>query len=126
MGVKILYIEDNPLNMRLVRKILTSAGFEMIEAMDGHTGVNLANQEMPDLILMDINLPDIDGLAATVQIKSSPKMSKIPVIALTANTMHGDRERFMSAGCDGYVPKPVAKNELLTTISSFLPVIAAV
>lgn len=120
MGAKILYIEDNPLNMRLVRKILTGAGFQMIEAIDGLSGVALADLEMPDLILMDINLPDIDGLAATVRIKSCPKMGRIPIIALTANTMHGDRERFMAAGCDGYVPKPVAKNELLTAISTFL------
>jgi two-component system cell cycle response regulator DivK len=120
MAVKILYIEDNPLNMRLVRKILSAAGYQMIEAIDGLSGVALADREMPDLILMDINLPDIDGLAATLRIKSSPKMSRIPVLALTANTMHGDRERFMAAGCDGYIPKPVAKNELLTAISAFI------
>lgn len=120
MSTKILYIEDNPLNMRLVRKILSSAGFDMIEAIDGLSGVSLADREMPDLILMDINLPDIDGLAATARIKSCPRMSRIPIVALTANTMHGDRERFMAAGCDGYVPKPIAKNELLTTISAFL------
>lgn len=122
MGIKILYIEDNPLNLRLVRKILINAGFEMLEAVDGLTGVALANQELPDLILMDINLPDIDGLDATVRIKSCSTMARIPIIALTANTMHGDRERYIQAGCDGYIPKPIARNELLTTISSFLPV----
>lgn len=121
MGRKILYVEDNPLNMRLVRKILQNAGYRMIEAMDGLSGVEMAQQERPDLILMDINLPDIDGLAATLRIKSSPTLAHIPIIALTANTMHGDRERFMEAGCDGYIPKPIAKNELLTMVSNFLP-----
>lgn len=121
MSRKILYVEDNPLNMRLVRKILQTAGYCMIEAMDGLTGVDLANRERPDLILMDINLPDIDGLAAAMRIKSSPNLAHIPIIALTANTMHGDRERFMAAGCDGYIPKPIAKNELLTMVSNFLP-----
>ncbi|MBC8097833.1 MAG: response regulator [Armatimonadetes bacterium] len=120
MTAKILYIEDNPLNMRLVRKILVSAGYQMVEAIDGFSGVTLAAKEMPDLILMDINLPDIDGLAATLRIKSSPKLSRIPVIALTANTMHGDRERFIAAGCDGYIPKPVARNELLMMVHTFL------
>jgi two-component system, cell cycle response regulator DivK len=120
MCPKILYIEDNPLNMRLVRKILSSAGFTMIEAVDGLSGVALANREMPDLILMDINLPDIDGLAATIRLKSSPRTSGIPVIALTANTMHGDREQYIEAGCDGYIPKPVARNELLRMISALL------
>jgi CheY-like chemotaxis protein len=120
MTVKILYIEDNLLNMRLVRKILSAAGFEMLEAMDGLSGVAMAAREMPDLILMDVNLPDIDGLEATVRIKASPVTSRIPVIALTANTMHGDRERCMQLGCDGYIPKPVARNELLSIISNFL------
>lgn len=118
--VTILYVEDNPLNMKLVRKILSSAGYQMLEAMDGVTGVELAHQRNPDLILMDINLPDIDGLAATFQLKNSAKTAHIPVIALTANTMHGDRERYMKAGCDGYIPKPVAKNELLAVILSTL------
>lgn len=121
MGRKILYVEDNPLNMRLVRKILQNAGYKMLEAMDGLSGVEMAQNERPDLILMDINLPDIDGLAATLRIKSTPTLAHIPIIALTANTMHGDRERFMEAGCDGYIPKPIAKNELLTMVSNFLP-----
>lgn len=120
MMTKILYIEDNPLNMRLVRKILVAAGFQMIEAIDGLSGVQMAAEEMPDLILMDINLPDIDGLDATVRIKNSPALASIPIIALTANTMHGDRERFMALGCDGYIPKPVARNELLSIISNFI------
>ncbi|MGQ9889685.1 MAG: response regulator [Aggregatilineales bacterium] len=120
MLAKILYIEDNPQNMRLVRKILQHSGYEMIEATDGLTGVALAAQELPDLILMDINLPDIDGLEATARIKALPQMAHVPVIALTANAMHGDRERFIAAGCDGYLAKPVTRIELLNTLAHFL------
>ncbi len=120
MPSRILYIEDNPQNMRLVRKMLHIGGYEMIEATDGLSGVAIAAREMPDLILMDINLPDIDGLEATARLKASPSMAHIPVIALTANAMHGDRERFIAAGCDGYLAKPVTKNELLNTVAVFL------
>lgn len=120
MSIRILYVEDNPQNMRLVRKMLKLGGYEMIEAVDGLTGVAVAARELPDLILMDINLPDIDGLEATARLKADPRLAGIPVIALTANAMHGDRERFMSAGCDGYLAKPVTKNELLNTVNHFL------
>jgi CheY-like chemotaxis protein len=122
MGGKILYVEDNPQNMRLVRKFLTMAGYEMIEAVDGLSGVAVAAREMPDLILMDINLPDINGLEATSRLKASPQLSWIPVIALTANAMHGDRENCIASGCDGYIPKPITKNELLNTVAFFLQV----
>jgi two-component system, cell cycle response regulator DivK len=117
---KILYIEDNPQNMRLVRKMLKSGGYAMIEAMDGLSGVEIAMQEVPDLILMDINLPDIDGMEATSRLKANSQMLHIPIIALTANAMHGDRERFLEAGCDGYLAKPVSKNELLNTVAFYL------
>lgn len=120
MPAKILYIEDNPQNMRLVGKMLKVGGYDMIEASDGNTGVEVAQREMPDLILMDINLPDIDGLEATAIIKSMPELAHIPVIALTANAMQGDRERFIASGCDGYLPKPVTKNELLNAVARFL------
>ncbi|GAB4324993.1 MAG: response regulator [Phototrophicales bacterium] len=120
MSHVILYVEDNPQNMRLVRKMLKGGGYEMIEAPDGQTGVRLALEFKPDLILMDINLPDIDGLEATRQLKSNPKCDHIPIIALTANAMHGDRERFIEAGCDGYIAKPITRNELLNTINYFL------
>lgn len=117
--MRILYIEDNPQNMRLVRKMLQIDGHEMIEAINGIDGVAAANRELPDLILMDINLPDIDGLEAAARIKSQPSLAHIPIVALTANAMHGDRERFISAGCDGYLAKPVTKNELLNTVTLF-------
>ncbi len=118
--MKILYIEDNPLNMRLVQKILKSVGYDMIPATDGLTGVALAASELPDLILMDVNLPDIDGLDATSRLKASPDLNWIPVVAVTANAMHGDRERCLAAGCDGYIAKPVTKVELINTINYFV------
>ena len=121
MSSKILCVEDNPQNMRLVRKILLSAGYSIVEAVDGLSGIDLAEREMPDLILMDVNLPDIDGLEATARLKKMDDIATIPVIALTANAMHGDRERCLEAGCDGYVPKPITKNELLNTVAHFLP-----
>lgn len=120
MGSKILYVEDNPQNMRLVRKILQSVGYIVIEAVDGLSGLAMAAREMPDLILMDINLPDISGLEATHRLKASPQLSWIPVIAVTANAMHGDREMVLQAGCDGYLAKPVMKSELLQTVAMTL------
>ncbi|MCB9451015.1 MAG: response regulator [Anaerolineaceae bacterium] len=120
MTARILYVEDNPQNMRLVRKILRSAGYEVLEATEGLVGVSVAAREVPDLILMDINLPDITGLEATTRLKASPRLSWIPVIAVTANAMHGDRENCLAAGCDGYLSKPVMKNELLQIVATFL------
>lgn len=117
---RILCIEDNPQNMRLVRKILKHHGYEVIEAVDGTSGVALASREVPDLILMDINLPDIDGLDATQQIKNNPDLAHIPIVALTANAMYGDEERILAAGCDGYISKPVSKNALVEKVAETL------
>lgn len=116
----ILYIEDNPLNMRLVRKLLNSLGYNMLEARDGATGLSMASAERPDLILVDVNLPDIDGLEVTKRLKADDSISHIPIVALTANAMHGDRERCLGAGCDGYIAKPIAKLELKNTLAHFL------
>jgi two-component system cell cycle response regulator DivK len=120
MAYRILYIEDNFQNKRLVRKILTARGYEVLEAEDGLTGVEIATKELPDLILMDISLPGIDGVEATQRIKASQETARIPIIALTANAMRGDRERFIAAGCDDYLPKPISTNELLSQIGMFL------
>lgn len=122
MSGKILYIEDNPQNMRLVRKMLRSGGYDMIEATDGQSGIEKATSETPDLILMDINLPDIDGTEAAKRLKKSPDLADIPIIALTANAMHGDREYITNSGCNGYLAKPVARSELLNTIAHYLSV----
>src|SRR5215207_4318180 len=107
MSMKILYVEDNERNMRLVRKFLEHDGYTVLEAVNGLTGLEVAARERPDLILMDINLPDIHGLEATSRLKSSPDLAHIPVIALTANAMHGDKERCLTAGCNGYIAKPI-------------------
>jgi two-component system cell cycle response regulator DivK len=120
MKARILCVEDNPQNMRLVRKILMTAGYDVLEAVDGTTGIELTQRERPNLVLMDVNLPDIDGLEATTRLKAQPTLAHIPIIALTANAMHGDRERCLDAGCNGYVPKPITKNELLNTVAHFL------
>lgn len=116
----VLYVEDNPQNMRLVRKFLRMGGYTLIEAETGEEGIKKATSEIPGIILMDINLPDIDGVEATKQLKAMPQTAHIPVIALTANAMHGDRERFLEAGCDDYLSKPISKNELLDRIDSLL------
>jgi two-component system, cell cycle response regulator DivK len=120
MTAKILYIEDNPYALQLVRDVMEVYGYDLIEAYDGLTGVAVAARERPDLILMDVNLPGIDGLEATARLKASPELSYIPIIAVTANTTYGDRQRCIAAGCDGYVPKPVSVRELIDTVRVFI------
>jgi two-component system cell cycle response regulator DivK len=117
---RILYIEDDFQNRRLVRKLLRLNGFEMIEAEDGLQGIAIAAREKPDLILMDINLPGIDGMEATSRLKSSDDLSHIPIIAVTANAMRGDRERIMEAGCDSYLQKPINTVKLMELVTSFI------
>ena len=117
---KILYIEDNPQNMRLVHKILSDAGYEVIEAKTGLSGIAAVEQEKPDLVLMDVNLPDINGLDVARRLKAAPTLASIPIIALTADSMSDDRDRCLAAGCDGYLAKPVMKNQLLNSIAGFL------
>jgi CheY-like chemotaxis protein len=116
----ILYVEDNPRNMRLVRKLLEHAGYTVLEAYDGYSGLNMAVDNRPDLILMDVNLPDIDGLKVTSRLKKTPTTNHIPIIALTANAMHGDKEKCLAAGCDNYMPKPISKHLLLDTVKETL------
>lgn len=118
MAKRILCVEDNPQNMRLVRKILQHHGYEVIEAEDGLSGVDKALNQHPDLVLMDINLPDIDGLEATGRIKQ--ERPSLHVVALTANAMYGDEERCLAAGCDGYISKPVSKSVLLDKLAGIL------
>ncbi len=120
MSTRILYIEDNLLNMRLVRKILMSMGYTMLEAVDGNSGLQMAAQELPNLILVDINLPDIDGLEVVKRLKEDTTLASIPAVALTSNAMHGDRDRCLAAGFDGYLAKPVARVELKNALEHFL------
>jgi two-component system cell cycle response regulator DivK len=103
----ILYVEDNAENRMLIRRILQAEGFNMIEASSAKQALEIILQERPDLILMDINLPEMDGYTLTARLKAMPQLNNVPIIALTANVMRGDRERTLEAGCDGYIQKPV-------------------
>jgi two-component system, cell cycle response regulator DivK len=116
----VLIVEDNPANMTLSVFLLQSAGHKVLKALDAETGLALAREEHPDLILMDIQLPGMDGLEATALLKSSEGTAKIPVIALTALAMKGDEERIRAAGCDGYIAKPMRYQEFLATIEGQL------
>jgi signal transduction histidine kinase len=117
---RILYVEDDVPGRMLVSQVLQAAGYEVLEAEDGITGIRLAQNEKPDLILMDINMPGLDGYEAATKIKSLTGMSNTPVIAVTANVMEGDRERALTAGCDGYLPKPIDIDALPDQIREFL------
>jgi len=117
---KILYVEDNPANRTLVRQVLEMAGYTVIEAADALSGIKMAGEEKPDLILMDINIPGMDGYETTTRIKSLPDLAQTPVIALTAKVMAGDRERALTAGCDGYIAKPINVDTLPRQVSEFL------
>src|SRR5690554_5885609 len=103
----ILHVEDNFDNRVLVRRLLMSEGYQVLEAENATKAISILQTTQPDLILMDINMPDIDGYTLTSQIKSLDHMQKIPIIAITANVMRGDRERSLQAGCDGYIEKPI-------------------
>ena len=117
---KVLVIEDNPANMTLATFLLQSAGHSVLAATDAETGLTLARSEQPDLVLMDIQLPRMDGLEATGLLKADPATRDIPVVALTALAMKGDEARIRAAGCDGYIAKPLAYKDFLATISSHL------
>ena len=117
---KVLVVEDNPANLTLATFLLQSAGHVVLAARDAENGLALARVEQPDLILMDIQLPGMDGLEATAMLKSDPSTRAIPVIALTALAMKGDEQRILAAGCDGYIAKPLAYKEFLATISARL------
>jgi len=120
MAKRILYVEDNFENRLFVRRVLESMGLEMIEAEDGLAGIDMAQVENPDLILMDVGLPGMDGLETTARLRDIPAVSQIPIIALTANAMKGDRERCLSAGCDGYLQKPIGVSDLREQVMRFL------
>ena len=120
-AVKILIVEDNPQNMKLATTVLQKSGYDTLQAVDADSGIMIARQELPDLILMDIQLPGMDGLTATKLLKGDRLTSDIPVIALTAFAMKGDRERIIEAGCDDYVSKPINYKEFLVTVARWLP-----
>jgi two-component system cell cycle response regulator DivK len=117
---KILYIEDNLDNMTLVKRVLEIEGYEVIEAGNGKDGLAKAMSNRPDIIITDINLPDIDGYEITDTLKRAKETAHIPVIAMTANVMKKDRESVLQAGCDGYISKPIDIDELPSQIENFL------
>jgi two-component system cell cycle response regulator DivK len=120
MTKRILLVEDTEDNRQLVRDLVTSAGYELIEAPDGHSGVSMAAQCKPDLILMDIQLPVMDGYEATRRIKANPELRATPIIAVTSYALSGDEAKARDAGCDGYVAKPFSPRLLLAKIAEFI------
>jgi len=117
---KVLIVEDNPTNMTLAVFLVQSAGHTVLSATDAEAGLTMAREDQPDLILMDIQLPGMDGLEATALLKRDDATRNIPVVALTALAMKGDEERIRAAGCDGYIAKPMRYQEFLTTIATHL------
>ena len=118
---RILIIEDQEDNRRIIRDLLTSAGFALLEAVTGEEGVERAQEDVPDLILMDIQLPGIDGYEATRRIKGHPALRRNPIVVVTSYALSGDDVKARDAGADGYVTKPFSPRALLATIRGFLP-----
>ena len=121
MSKKILVVEDTEDNRQILRDLLSAAGYYMIEAHDGAEGVARASEHRPDLILMDIQMPVMDGYEATRRIKADPVLMSIPVIAVTSYALSGDEDKARAAGCDGYVAKPFSPRQLLAKIREYLP-----
>lgn len=122
MPYKILYVEDNPDNMTLVRRALEARGYEVLWAPNGLKGVEMAEADQPDVILLDINLPDIDGYEVARRLRSSSKnfLVYVPIIAVTANALRGDAEKALASGCDVYMSKPINIRELWARVEGFL------
>jgi two-component system cell cycle response regulator DivK len=116
----VLYVEDNEYNRKMVRKLLSHSSFRVIEAVDGETGVELAQQRLPDLILMDVQLPKMSGLEAVQLLKADSRTSHIPIIVITSYALSGDREKAMKAGASGYLAKPYSPRELMALIGQYL------
>jgi len=116
----VLVIEDNEMNMKLARSLLQIGKYSVLEAVDAEVGIQLAREHHPDLILMDIQLPGMDGLAATREIKNDPAVKDIAIVALTSYAMQGDEEKARDAGCAGYISKPIDTRSFLETVGKFL------
>ena len=121
MSKRILIVEDQEDNRSILRDLLSAAGYELIEATNGAQGVELAQRERPDLILMDIQLPIVDGYEATRRIKANAELKRIPIIAVTSYALSGDEAKARAAGCDGYVTKPFSPRQLLAKVREYLP-----
>ena len=118
-GVQILVVEDNEKNMKLFRDVLHASGYRTLEAATGERAVELVFEHRPDLVLMDIQLPDIGGVEALSRLRADARTASVPVVALTAQAMEGDRERFLAAGFDGYLSKPVNITDLIATVKRY-------
>jgi two-component system cell cycle response regulator DivK len=118
-GSQILVVEDNEKNMKLFRDVLLATGYRTLEATSGERAVELATEHAPDLVLMDIQLPDIDGIEALGRLRADDRTASVPVLALTAQAMEGDRERFLAAGFDGYLSKPVNVADFVATVKRY-------
>jgi CheY-like chemotaxis protein len=117
---KILIVEDNPANMELATDLLEPLGYVILPAETAEKGIQLAAHELPDLILMDVALPGMDGLSATQRLKGDPRTQRIPIVALTAHAMSGDEDRALAAGCAGYITKPIDTRSFPATVTGFL------
>lgn len=120
MSNRILVVEDNEMNMQLFEYLLEESGFEIVKATTGEEALKLATSEKPDLILMDIHLPGMDGLSVVRELKAGGEMEGVPILALTAHAMRGDKDRFLQAGCDGYISKPIDVKTFIPSIRQFL------
>lgn len=116
----ILYVEDDPNNRTLIRRILGAEGFTVHEAANASIAMETLKSLKPDLILMDINMPDVDGYTLTAKIRALPEMRSVPIVALTANVMKGDMERSLQAGCDGYIQKPIDIDSIAAQVQRFM------
>lgn len=119
-GKTVFHVEDNPDNRLLVRRLLQAYGYQVIEAENATRAKEMLKSLQPDLILMDINMPDMDGYTLTNDLKSMPNLMGVPIVAITANVMKGDRERTLSAGCDGYIEKPIDVDRFIEQVERFL------
>ncbi len=116
----VLYIEDNPDNRLLVKRVLLAEGYTLLEAGGAREALDVLKSAHPELILMDINMPDVDGYSLTAQIKAMPGFELVPILALTANVMRGDKEKTLEAGCDGYIQKPIDIDQLSREIEKYI------
>jgi two-component system cell cycle response regulator DivK len=121
MSKTILYVEDNEFNLKIVRQLLSRTSYRLIEAMDGESGVATAQRELPDLILMDVQLPKLSGLEATRQLRADAKTTAIPIVVITSFALSGDAEKAKAAGASAYLAKPYSPRELLQMIRNLVP-----
>lgn len=120
MNEKILVVEDNPQNMRLIDMVLRTRGYNLLKATDGKEGLDMAVREQPDLIIMDVQLPKMDGLEVTRRLRSKPISSRVPIVAVTAYAMKGDQDKALDAGCDAYMSKPIDTRALPELVGELL------